>query len=323
MIRKSEVNFDSEGLRNMPRLHLDLPEETSLLNRLLNSLESSLPLFTPTDSDEHSEANIEIHKDCNTPIALARVFTAKQISTLGMYHPCTAASISVLGLLYHDAHDYLNSLRVYKELLMIEPYIYGKDSSEVANTMHSIGLIIQKIGGHDEKALCYFHSSLYLHLKAFESRHLEISNCLFNIGYIHMANGNEDNQALRFLKQSIYMRRIQSNPNNDCHIITTLLYIGNIHQRNGDLLNASECLREAVEMTRSSPQVLDSMFIARTLNQIGNLHLQLGDTGRMMSAFGEAVRVLQQVDGNDATIEISGQDLHSISKLHPECAAVA
>lgn len=67
----------------------------------------------------------------------------------------------------------------------------------------------------------------------------------------------------------------------------------------------------------------NSMNVARTLNHIGNVYLQKGEVDKLMATYSEALRIYH-AEGKDASdLVIAGYNFYFLSKLHPECAAVA
>lgn len=67
----------------------------------------------------------------------------------------------------------------------------------------------------------------------------------------------------------------------------------------------------------------NSMSVARALNHIGNVYLQKGDVDKLMATYSEALRIYHAKGKDSIDLIIAGYNFYCLSKLHPECAAVA
>ena len=123
-------------------------------------------------------------------------------------------------------------------------------------------------------------------------------------------------------------------------VLLTRQHIGQVHQQRGEFDMAIRLYSESLEQTRrqqehqrrtstiGNPSISlhdasTAIIVARTWNHMGNLYLQKGETAKMISAFAEAVRLLRSVGKSEDDLNVTGLNFFSLSKLHPECAAVA
>ena len=94
------------------------------------------------------------------------------------------------------------------------------------------------------------------------------------------------------------------------------------HEASGQLQEASNYFHEILDIQKSTyPQ--NKSAISNTLTMIGNVYLQQGDTENVMFTFTEALRMLHMAGKSETDLAIRGFNLYGLSKLHPECAAMA
>merc|ERR1711933_400762 len=65
------------------------------------------------------------------------------------------------------------------------------------------------------------------------------------------------------------------------------------------------------------------MSIAQAFNNVGNLYLQRGQTKNMIEMFSEAIKYLEKCGKSSEELNMCGFNYYGLSKMHPECSAVA
>jgi tetratricopeptide (TPR) repeat protein len=113
----------------------------------------------------------------------------------------------------------------------------------------------------------------------------------------------------------------------------TMQHIGQVHQQRGELTEALEYFDHALQLqlqqqqqaenTTTTTTTTSAASLAQTLNHIGNVHLQRGHAVALVDALSQAVRYLHAAGKTADDLAISGFNFYGLSKLHPECAAVA
>ena len=143
----------------------------------------------------------------------------------------------------------------------------------------------------------------------------------YNIGTIFFESGEAEDVAIQYYKETL---RIERKSLGDDHpdVVLTLLHVGQRHQKMGNLEEALKYFFEAItiEQKRNGK---DHVAVGKILNLIGNIHLQQGNVKEMMKCYTDAARIFESHRQPGVTLVIAGYNAYGLSKLHPECAAMA
>lgn len=90
----------------------------------------------------------------------------------------------------------------------------------------------------------------------------------------------------------------------------------------GNLEEALKYFFEAIAIERKRSGT-DDVTIGKILNLIGNIHLQKGNVKEMMTCYIDAARIFEANRQPGVALVIAGYNAYGLSKIHPECAAVA
>jgi tetratricopeptide (TPR) repeat protein len=228
-----------------------------------------------------------------------------------------ATSLSLIALMQYRLRQYSSAYEMYYESLSIQVEILGGVNLCVASTLNSLGL-------------CCFYLKFFRRAKSFFLRCLKIRQNLtgsdnydlaiiwYNIGTVCVENGDET-EAIKCYVESLRIEEINLDYNKSEGAILAMKNLGYIYQRNGEIDEAAQYFRRALEIQqkKTSPNP-DS--IGKAYNVLGNIHLQKGNVAEMMDCYTNAARCYKRTN---ETMLISGYTFYCLSKLHPQCSQAA
>jgi len=268
--------------------------------------------------------------------------------------------ISVAAI-HYDTRKFEKALKMYERVLEIQRKDCGDNHLDVASTLNSVGLVLFKMEFH-EYALHAFNESLSIRKRLLGPDHGSVAIILYNIGAVYLELNDDVDTALSYYNETLRVER-KALGHDHRDVALTLEHVGYVYQQQGEISIAIDHFLDALKIYKinakkleqdqehdnkrdenncgnntSSPPSLSvsnnnkqhrheieetHMSIAQTLNNVGNLYLQRGQTKHMIEMFLEAIRYLQKSGRSIEELTICGFNYYGLSKMHPECSAVA
>lgn len=134
-----------------------------------------------------------------------------------------------------------------------------------------------------------------------------------------------DDEAMCYYRETLRVER-KALGNNHRDVILTLLHCGQVLQGRGELKQALEYYRQALDAQADGGQtetIPDYATSARILNHMGNIFLQRGQTQEMVETLSNSLRHLKLAGRKETDLVISGFNFYALAKLHPEAPPAA
>jgi len=229
-----------------------------------------------------------------------------------------ALTMASIAFLYSQTNRLMEAFAAYQEVLWIQRETIGENSLELSSTLNSIGLLLYKMGEHD-LALASFQESYRIRKKVHGDHH-DVGVVLYNMATVHL-DRSDDDKALEYYYETLRVERQCSGK--CCSNVTILKLIGQVHQRNGRLEEATEYYRKCLDALLSATEH-DHSEIACIFSHIGCAHMQYGQAKEAVESCSEALRHLQ-LAGKDPCqdFKVFGLHFYSLSKMHPNCSPAA
>ena len=109
-------------------------------------------------------------------------------------------------------------------------------------------------------------------------------------------------------------------------VILTLLHCGQVLQGRGELKEALEYYRQALNAQtcgEATATKIDHATAARILNHMGNIFLQRGQTKEMVESLSSSLRRLKMAGKKENELVVSGFNFYALAKRHPEAPPAA
>ena len=176
-----------------------------------------------------------------------------------------------------------------------------QDLLKLGENVMSYGLNLVKLGKYIESLECFRFSNNIYQAK-YGSDHLRIAETLYHTGYVLEKLGQTPHQlheALDLLTEALRIRKlhlVESHPD----IEETLLCLGKVHNRSGNVRNALEffCFAVKARDSRLGRKHL-RMNDADSFLQVGLLQQEAGEFRQALSSFEESLRIRRHIVNND------------------------
>jgi tetratricopeptide (TPR) repeat protein len=200
---------------------------------------------------------------------------------------------------------------------------FGNDDLKVAEKLHSIGLVQFKRDLR-ESALESFQESLRIRDLQLGRDHKMCALSLYNIATLHLEMGDEE-EAICHYKETLRVERVSLGEFHPTAMMT-LSHIGRVYQQYGKPELAIQCFLQILGWEEQRAEDLEDqndLLVATTYSDLGNVYLQLGRAKESVEAFSHALRRFKMAGRGQDDLTIRGFGIYSLSKMHPECAALA
>jgi tetratricopeptide (TPR) repeat protein len=228
-----------------------------------------------------------------------------------------ATSLSLIALMQYRLKQYSSAYEMYYESLSIQLDILGGVNLWVASTVNSLGLCCFYVRSF-RRAKTFFLRSLKIRQKLMGCDNYDLAIIWYNLGTICVETG-DDLESIRCYNESLRIEELSIDYTKCDGAVLALKNLGYIYQRNGEIDEAAQYFRRALEMQQKKKGAI-SECVGKVLNVLGNIHLQKGDVANMMDCFIHAARCYKRTNG---TMLITGYTFYCLSKLHPQCSNAA
>jgi tetratricopeptide (TPR) repeat protein len=231
-------------------------------------------------------------------------------------------ALATMGEMEYKMRRFEAAFTLFQDVLVIQREYFGDtaDGLEIASTMNSIGIVACAQGEFKIAQSC-FDSSLKIRRKELGD-HKDTATLWYNLATVNEEIGDEDN-AITMYKECLRIERHIADTSQKCDVVDSLQRLGRLHQRRGELDEALQYFKEALDKLRTKGDEA-TFAVAKFLNLIGNVHLQRAEISEMMHAYTEASRIYREsASPTNEVLVIAGYYMYGLSKLHPLCPAVA
>ena len=231
-------------------------------------------------------------------------------------------ALATMGEMEYKMRHFEAAFTIFQDVLVIQRDYFenSDDGLEIASTMNSIGIVACAQGEFKIAQNC-FDSSLKIRRKKLGD-HKDTATLWYNLATVNEEIGDEES-AIAMYKECLRIERAIIDVSQKCDVVDSLQRLGRLHQRRGELEEALQYFQEALEKLRKKGD--DAIFaVAKFLNLVGNVHLQRADITEMMRSYTEASRIYRDTSApSSEVLVIAGYYMYGLSKLHPQCAALA
>jgi tetratricopeptide (TPR) repeat protein len=218
-----------------------------------------------------------------------------------------ASAYTRLGALFEEKCNTEASLYSWKKALKIYSAKSGSDSSEVGETLYSIGKIYDHLGNYDKSTSCFSES-----VKNFRSNGEDSAVVGMALGYV-AKNYARKKQYAKAVELSTEALRVQKQFANAGDIAESLVDLGNILKAWGKTDQALQFFEEALR-TYKEAVGLDAIEVAVCRYNIGILKKALGETDAALRNFGEALRI-HRIKEEDKSLYVAN-NLFQIGQIY-------
>jgi tetratricopeptide (TPR) repeat protein len=190
---------------------------------------------------------------------------------------------------------YGKALAYYSEALQIKRAVLGENHSDVAKSLHGIGLCYDFQGNYN-MALKVYDEELKIRKTALGENHPDVASSLNNIGACYDSQGNY-NEAQRLYGEALEIYRAALGENHP-NVAISLANIGNCYFKQG---NYSEALKVNVEALKIKMATFGENHpsVALSITSIGRCYFSQGNYNEALKFYDKGLKIRRDTLGEN------------------------